>query len=386
MVETRWLRWVGPGLIAVVAIAAVATTAAGAGPRLWAPPDCPSDAGDPATAARSDGPATPGDLRTVPWYRVDPRLDRTGALVGQRLALGVDGLRSSQYVDLPAESFAAGPFGRLILVGADDGASSRLAAIDVVIQCSWPLATEASVIRRATIDPAGQTVYEMRVDRATRDDLGIWARPVDGSSSAVRVVEPIAADQRFGPTFTTELIWSLAGDRLAVQSCGEIACRTRLIDPATGGIVPVTEPDLGSMIGHQDGVIVTYAACPGLPCPIVAIDTATGARSRLADSAAVAILVSTSDGTRLIHELASESGFALRSVALDGSSVDDVGGLANGIRLHGTAVAADSATDLPPGWVLLSPDARLPDDGPRSNTQLRHVPDGLSVAIDEVVR
>jgi hypothetical protein len=317
---------------------------------------------------------------------MDPRLDRAGALAGQRLAVGLDGDRFSRIMDLPPESFAAGPFGRIILVGTDDGATSRLRAIDVAGACAWDIGAESDVIRRATIDPAGTSIYEMRVDRATRDDLGVWSRPLDGSLPAAPFLEPIAVDERFGPTFTTEFAWELSGAALAVQSCGEVACRTRVVDPAGGSPRAVEEPDLGALVGLDGDRLVTYAACPGLPCPIVSTDLASGARTVLADQAAIAAIVATSDGPRLVHETFDGPTIALRSVALDGSQARGLGAIPEGLRLHATPEIAGTSTRNPSGWVLLSPEGRLPDTGPNTRTQLRHVTDGTTVQLDEVAR
>jgi hypothetical protein len=71
------------------------------------------------------------DLRSTPWYRLDSVLDTEGALGARRLAVGLDGKRAAGIRDLPAESFAAGPFGRVVLVGSDDGVASELLAIDM---------------------------------------------------------------------------------------------------------------------------------------------------------------------------------------------------------------------------------------------------------------
>ena len=386
MKESRWLRWIGPGVIALGAVGSVASNAAGAGERPWVSRACGDGSTYRSTAARSAGPTALSDLRREPWFRLDPRLDGAGALQGQRLAVGIIGNRSTRFMDLPAESFAAGPFGRVVLVGSDNGLVSRLEVVDIGGECSSSVAREAAVIRRGTIDPAGTSIYEMRVDRATRADLGIWARPLDGKSPAVRVLEPIAADERFGPTYTTEFTWDLAGRTLAVQSCGETACRIRILDPAAGVPLVVDQPDLGPIVGLDGDVLVTYAACPGLPCPIVATDAVTGTRSILADAGATAVLVSTADGSRLVHEVIDESGIALRSVALDGSSEADVGWLSDGRRLHPATSVAEAATGLPTGWVVLSPDGRLPAGGPDARTQIRHVPDGRTVQLDEVAR
>jgi len=373
-------------VIALLAVGSVAATTLGAGPHPWTPLPCGNEAGGPAAAARTPGPTGLGELRQEAWFRLDPRLDRTGTLDGQRLGLGIDGDRSSRIMDLPPESFAAGPFGRVVLVGADDGRTSRLEAVDVVGECSWPVGEEAEVIRRATIDPAGETIYEMRVDRTTRADLGIWARRLDGTSPVVRILEPIDADERFGRTYSTELVWELSGRHLAVQSCGEAACRTRVIDPAGGVSRDVAEADLGTLVGLEGDVLVTYAACPGIPCPILATDLTTGVRSVLADAAAVAVLIATPDGPRLVHEFFDDAGVALRAVALDRSSASGVGRLPQGLRLHATTGVADVATRVPPGWVALGPEGGLPGEGPNAQTKLRHVPDGTTVELDEVAR
>jgi hypothetical protein len=385
--ESRWLRWIGTGVIAIVAVGSVASTAVGAGQRPWPPGSCPDEPGSRADAARSAASTGLGDLRSQPWFRQDPHLDRTGALQGQRLALGLDGARSSWLVDLPAESFAAGPFGRVVLVGSDDGTTSRLEALDVAGECAWPVGQEtADVIRRATLDPTGTTVYDMRVDRATRADLGVWARPLDGSLPAVQIIEPIASDERFGRTWSTEFTWDLSGDRLAIQSCGEAACRTRVYDPSGGPLRVVSDPDLGTLVGLSGDALVTYAACPGLPCPVLAVDVDTAERRTLTDAAAVAVLAATIGGPRLVHEVLGEAGVSVRAVNLDGSGSVDLGPIRDDLRLHAAPSVGQTATIVPPGWVLIGPEGRLPAGGPDGRTELRHVPDGSAVQLLEVAR
>jgi hypothetical protein len=322
----------------------------------------------------------------VPWYRLDPRLDPSGALQGQRLALGTDDDRYSRVLDLPPESFATGPFGRVILVGADDGATSRLEAIDPAAECSWIVTQEADVVRRATIDPLGAVAYETRVDRRTRADLGIWSRPLDGSAPAVRVLQPIGIDEQFGPTFSTEFAWDLAGRVLAIQSCGETACRTRILGSDGASFRVVEDPALGMMVGLADDVLVSYGACPGLPCPILATNISNGSRSVMADAAAGAVLVATADRPRLVHEAFEVSGIVLRAVALDGSVAESLGPVPYGLRLHVAPSVAESGTRAPSGWIVLSPDGRMPGVGPNGLTHLRHVPDGATVQLDEVAR
>jgi hypothetical protein len=373
-------------VIAIVGVASIASVTAGAAQRPWTPAACPDGAGDRTAAVRWDNPADPGDLANEAWFRLDPRLDGDGALDSQRLAVGLDGERGSRVLDLPRESFAAGPFGRVVLVGSDDGSASRLRAVDVAGLCAWDVDETTDVVRRATIDPAGLAIYEMRVDRANRTDLGIWSRPIDGSRPAARVLEPIEVDARFGRTFSTEFAWNLQGTLLVIQSCGEVACRSRVLAPHDGAVRTVDAPDLGSLVGLDGDHLVTYAACPGLPCPVIATDLTTGLRSELAGAAATAVLVSTPAGARLVHEVLGDTAIALRAVALDGSSVTDLGTLPAGLRLHATAQTAGAATRIGSGWVLLSPDGRIPDNGPRARTLLRRVTDGLTVQLEEAVR
>ncbi len=386
MLESRWRRWIGPGVLAIVGITSIVSVAAGAAQPPWTPIDCPDGKGDRTAAATSAGPASIDGLAGEAWYRLDPRLDADGALAGQRLAVGLDGERGSRILELPSESFAAGPFGRVVLVGSDDGSASRLRLVDVAGQCAWDVGEERDVIRRATIDPVGLAIYEMRVDRATRTDLGIWTRPLDGGGPARRVLDAIEPDERFGRTFATEFAWDLEGQRLVVQSCGEVACRTRVIGHGNGSVRTVASPDLGSIVGLAGDRLVTYLACPGLPCPVIATDLRTGSRSELAGAAATAVLVSTPAGARLVHEVLGETAVALRSVALDGSSIGDLGQLPAGLRLHAAPQAAGAATRIGSDWVLLSPDGRIPDTGPRARTLLRRVTDGTTVQLEEALR
>src|SRR6185369_11718357 len=99
---------------------------------------------------------------------------------------------------------------------------------------------------------------------------------IDGQARAHRILDPIADDGRFGRTWSTEFTWSLTGDRLAIQSCGEVACRTRIVRPdptaATTNETMLDAPDLGLLVGVDGDDVVTYAACRGLPCPIVVTD------------------------------------------------------------------------------------------------------------------
>jgi hypothetical protein len=159
-----------------------------------------------------------------------------------------------------------------------------------------------------------------------------------------------------------------------------------VVEPASGSVQAVAEPDLGALVGLDGGRLVTYSACPGLPCPVVSTDLSSGVRSTLADAAVIAILIRTTDGPRLVHEVFDGPAIVLRSVGLDGSSTRDLGPVPEGMRLHATPGIAEASTRVGPDWVLLSPDGRLPDTGPRARTQLRNVTDLTTVKLDEVAR
>lgn len=388
MVEHRWLRAIGPGVVALGAIVVIGSAAGAARERVWTPLGCTGGLAANVGAVRGAETAAPGDLAIGAWMRLDPTLDADGALVGQRLSMGMHQGSSDWVMELPAESFAAGPFGHVLLVGADDGTVSRLSTIDVATGCAAPLAQETDVIRRATIGPDGRTVFESRVDRATRRDLGVWRRPLEASQPATRVLDALPADSRFGRTWSTEFTWSLEGDRLAIQSCGGVACRTRVIDPTPGGRPTrmVADPALGPLVGLAGDRVITYGACRGLPCPIVSVDVDSGDQTPLDQAAGLAVLVATGPGPRVVHESGGSSDRRLRSVALDGGSAVDVGAIPMGLRLTPDGSRSGSAAHLPTGWVLLSPDGRLPPGAPAAGPRLtlRHVPDGRSVPIDEV--
>lgn len=376
MVRSAWLRCAGPGLVAVVAVGLLASTTIGARERPWDPPACavPSAAGD--DAAR--GPR--------PWFRLDPMLDPAGALAGQRLVVGrMDGT-GRRFVDLPPESAVSGPVGGAVVVATDDGTVSRVLALDVVAGCATTLDTTSDVIRRATIAPDGRSVIESRVDRRSRADLGIWRRGLDGPEPAIRWLEPIAADARFGRTWSTDLAWSTTGTELAIQSCGELACRTRVVATATDDVRLLDEPDLGPGIGVADGHLVAYLACRGMPCPIVAVDLRTGSRRTLVADAGPAVLTLTEAGSRLVHRAGSGAGATLRSVALDGGDDRELGPIPDDLDLLTDPAWSDAGAGRPAGWIVLAPGGRMPRDPADSGPVLRHALDGPSATSDEVTR
>ena len=390
MVRFAWLRRAGPGIVAVTAAGLVASTTLGARDRPWTPPACVGhDRTDVEPEAR---PGVAADRAvttasgTAAWFRLDPVLDASGGLSGQRLVVGRADRTAGWTLGLDRESFAAGPFGAIVLAGTDDGSGSRLLALDVVAGCTTTLDTSSDVIRRATVGQDGRSVIEARVERSSRTDLGIWQRHLDDGTAATRIVEPLGTDARFGRTWSTEFLWALDRTNLAIQSCGASACRTRILDPASDSVDLVADPDLGQAIGLADGRLVSYLACRGLPCPIVAVELATRTRRSLASDAATAVVIASDDGPRLVHEDLGGPRPFLRSVALDGLAGRDLGPVPTGLHLAAGPAWSAAGFDAPPGWAMLAPDGRMSAGRVAPAPILRHVLDGRSVAVDSVLR
>jgi Cu-processing system permease protein len=164
------------------------------------------------------------------------------------------------------------------------------------------------------------------------------------------------------------------------------APRTLDLDLILLGDFVLDEPDLGLLVGVDGDRIVTHAACRGFPCPIVVTDVRSGARRALLDDADGAVLVATPEGPRLVSEQRTATGRRLAARPLEDGGSIDLGPLPADLRLEATPVAAGAATTLPPGWVQLTPDGRIPADRTAPRPILRHLPDGLTVPFDEAAR
>jgi hypothetical protein len=364
--ETRWIRRLGPGIAALGAVATIASTTAGAPPPVWRPPTC---AGPPVIDAVGAGA----------WFRLDPALI-DGTYVGQRLSLGA-GPAAARRLDLAAESFAAGPSGGTVLVGSDDGRHSQLSLIDVTRACAWPIGSSTDVIRNGILSRDGRSIVESRVDRGTRDDLGVWRRPLDGSPPS-RVLPPIAVDDRFGPTWLTDLAWGDDDQTLVVASCGQAACRHRLV-PDSGAVVTVADASLGSLVGLAGDHLIVRKACRGLPCPIVSVGLRSDDRVVLAAEAGHAVLARDGAQPLIVYETDVE-GSALGAVTPDGRPLPALAAPPFGLRLvTGTPWSGDAA-EHPVDRLVFGPDGRLPIDGSQ-RAVLQDVAGDSTVALDEVL-
>jgi hypothetical protein len=333
-------------LVPLVALAAVGAASLGGPPLLaarsaaWVPPQCPA-----ATAS-------PDQKGGVAWYRLDPSLDDKGTLSAMRLVVGATGA-ATRTLDLAPESFASGPSGGRVVAGSDDGSRSTLLALDPSRACATVIADETgAVVRSALATPDGSALYEHRVDRATRADLGVWMRPLAGwqtAGPAHQVLDPLSADERYGPVFTTEL--RLAGDgSLVVSSCSLRLCRDRVLD--TMGQVTMTGP-AGPALGVVAGRVVAWAPCAGLPCPVVAHGR-DGGRTVLVEAAWSATLGGERGDTLVVDD-----GDGLAALGVIGGWSARLG--AKGVAPVDRGSLATSGASASPGEVVLAPGGHVTD-------------------------
>ena len=275
----RWRDRVGPPsilfltalLITAVTPAAISATFAAAAAAVDCASLTPAVAGRAALSASRPGAA-----------RVAQQLNRRGELTGRTLSVGLAGGRSIA-VALPVESSIAPQIGDLVIYTQHStGIGSEVRAIDVASGCDVRLAAPREIVRSAIIDPSGSAIFVHSVMRAGRADAGVTRHDLATGHSEL-VVQPLQPSDELGPIFGTLLAWSEASDALAVQSCGFSRCLTRVLDSATGAVSVYDHAEQGAFIGLTSAHLVTFAACPGLPCAVLSTDLATGEVTVLAD-------------------------------------------------------------------------------------------------------
>jgi hypothetical protein len=385
MSEVRWIARLGAPLV----VASLAFAASGAPPglglvSLTAPAAralaaCPP--GPDAGGAPAHGAARPPAGRRA-WFTLTERMDARGTLVGWRFRSGPLATPPTIDVEVGPESFAEGPDDGIAVLGRDDGATSVVDVIDVGgvgSGCSRASATSRDVIRDAIRDAATGDVFVHRLDRLTRADLGVvrirgdrlaGGAAVDIDAVGEPAVPPLPADERFGATWATRMLSSTDGRTLAIQSCGATACRTRLLDVATGGVTTVDEPPHGELVGLVDGALVAWAACDGLPCQIVRIDAATGATGTLSDAATAAVLVGGDGRPRIVVEEPRAGGWTLALVDPADATRRTLAS-PNGLKLRPHRGGRTEGAELPNGWLRLVPaDSSGPAWGTDANAGL----------------
>ena len=294
MTRARWRDQFGPPL-ALLGIALLLTTAIpvvglAAGRQSLPPIDCP-EARD-LVAAR-DRHAAAG--RATP--RMAAALSALGEMTGQTLTL--DTAEGAKTVALPAESFVGKAAGDLLIYTAySETTGSGVHLVDLANGCDKVAAAPAQIVRSAVLDESGSALYVHSVSKNGRRDNGV-ARLDLASGNTTTVVPPLAPNDAFGPTFGTQLAWSVDGAALAVQSCGFAACRTRVLDIASNAIATFDTPGQGAFIALTSGHLVTYGDCLGFPCAVLSTDTGTGAVTSLADEA-TSVEVVVMSGTAII--------------------------------------------------------------------------------------
>lgn len=336
MQGTRWERRRWPTIAGLAGVLMIASAAAGtAAPDDRPPPGCDA----------TDLPARTAVGR--PWFRLEPVLVG-GGRDAQRLVLA-HGRGRSWTMRLDAESFATGPTHGRVVVGTDDGRRSALSVVDTTRGCRQDAGTSVEVVRSAILATDATTLYEHRVRRADRADLGIWRRTI-GTTEATSVLPPLEPDARFGPTWLTELRW--AGRQLVVSSCGEIACRLRLLDPLSGAVRSVSDPRVGSLVGPFGDRLAVRGACRGLPCPVLTVDPDTADVTTLDPEAGQVTMAIDGDGVATLVT-ADVDGHALHAIDRAGRQ-RPLPGLGDDAVL--AAGLAEVGLELPPGWIgLLDP-------------------------------
>ena len=304
MSRRRWTIWLGPP-IALIAIAlALSRFQAGAeaGGRTTVQPAgaCTSS---PIGKNGQGRPNLAGGQGS--WWSLSGRLDANGSLVGRQLGLGRGG-GANLTLELAPDAMASGPTGGIVAVTADDGRHSQVRVVSEAKGCSFVVHETAELARGAIVDPADGSVLVHLVDREARADLGTWRYSADGTGEPVLVAPPLGPDPARGPNWVTDLRLATNSRLLAVQSCTDMGCLTRVFD-LSRGVVPVArfEGDQGSLIGFTAATAITWAQCFGFPCAIQSWSLATGEASTIvarAESAAVTangrFVVAVTDSTR----------------------------------------------------------------------------------------
>jgi hypothetical protein len=340
MSKRRWPIFAGPPLILIVAML------------LAARPEPVAEAARPlavhaiSNCASADAVAAAVEARPGTWWKSAERLDAAGTLLGRRLSIGA-GTITAGGLDLPAESSVSGPLGGLIVVTADDGSRSTVRALSAAASCGIVIHETDAVVRTAILDRNDHSVLAHLVDRATRADLGTWRLAIApaGAAGARLVAPPLGAlVPKVGTVWGTGLLLDAQGTHLAVQSCADLGCLTRVFDLRHSGSAPVVVRGAaqGPMLGFAGGALVTWAACSGYPCAILAWDPATSHSRTLLSAANAAAM--TEDGRRLVAVESDAAGS--RAIELDPSSgrLSRLGGLA--ARLRPLANGANATVGL----------------------------------------
>ncbi len=170
------------------------------------------------------------------------------------------------------------------------------------------------------------------------------------------VTPTLGTPTRISPFGAYELTWSEDGTRLVAWSCGGRECLSQVLDPATQRVRLVDTPGLGSLIGLVGETVVSFGACEGPPCPVVAVGP-DGSFETLVPSATGAVLARIGAVGQLVYQ-GDASGLSTIGLG-SGRRTLLPAVLAGGTSLLLPAAIAHAAVALPNGWLVAGPDGFL---------------------------
>ncbi|HUQ43921.1 MAG TPA: hypothetical protein VM451_05855 [Candidatus Limnocylindria bacterium] len=295
MSRRRWSIWLGPPIAVAIVAVALIRLQAGAEAGGKATPVAAGACAESPLTRDADGKVSRGGAKGA-WWRLTERLDGKGFMIGRALVLGQGGAVRVA-LQLRSETLASGPVGGVVALTTDDGSISEIRLVSIAKACSWTVHQAMDLVRGAFVDPSDGSVVAHLLDRSTREDLGTWrVAATGGDPTLVLAPLPPAA---LGRVFSTDYRLDAAGRRLAVQSCSDLACITRIVDLADPSRAVITiDGQQGQIVGFAGGRLVTWAQCVGLPCGVLAWDFAARTSTEIVDRAESAAV--TEDGEFLL--------------------------------------------------------------------------------------
>ncbi len=349
--------WIAPPVLAVLALPAIVALVAGA-PALTSTATVRPSWSDPVAITACAGGATPGagparePVADAAW-RLGPALDADGTLQGWDLTMTAHGAATTG-LRLPPEAAVRGPVDGWVVVAADDGQESTIALISPRAGCAATVHRDRQVVRQAILQPGTGKILFHSVGRSDRADLGVHITHPGSGRAPAQILPPLAATDPalagVGRIWSTRLQLAHGAAQLAVQHCGEQACRTRLLDLGSGRSGWLPGNAHGLIAGLDSQTVVMFDACPGLPCPLVATALDGGGDRLLSAAAHSAQTVVV--GERLVVVVVEEEHGGRKLMAIDA---------ADG-RRHRLAVDPSAMAVLPslastagleprPGWI-----------------------------------
>ncbi|HLX33926.1 MAG TPA: hypothetical protein VKR30_01640 [Candidatus Limnocylindrales bacterium] len=181
--------------------------------------------------------------------------------------------------------------------------------------------------------------------------------PILALAMGLLVLGAQTAARAMGLVYGSALALDARSTHLAVQSCTDLACVTRVFDLTHAGSEPriLRAPEQGRLLGFAGSELVTWQACVGYPCPILAWNVGTDRARRLTENATAAAL--TGNGRRVVASVGDASGAAMVEIDIATGRLVRLRGLAAGARplansptaVLGLEVAADQVAIAVPG-------------------------------------